>query len=76
MFVSFLTHFVCKSVRNVVDRNKIITISCILFLYVFDMQFVMLFLDVCLTVLAVCYDTGKNDQAVSLVQGEIECGGV
>ena len=40
------------------------------------MQFVMLLLDVCLTVLAVCYDTGKNDQAVFLVQGGIVCGGV
>ena len=40
------------------------------------MQFVMLLLDVCLTVLAVCYDTGKNDQAVFLVQRVVVCGRV
>ncbi len=76
MFVSFLTHFVCKSVCTVVDWCPILLVSCILFLYIFDMQFVMLLLDVCLTVLAVCYDTGKNDQAVFLVQGVIVCGRV
>ena len=69
MFVSFLTHFVCKSVCTVVDWFTFLLVSCILFLYVFDMQFVMLLLDVCLTVLAVCYDTGKNDLAVFWFRG-------
>ena len=40
------------------------------------MQFVMLLLDVCLTVLAVCYDTGKHDLAVFWFWGVIVCGWV
>lgn len=39
-------------------------------MYVFDMQFVMLLLDVCLTILVVCYDTGENDQAVFWFRGD------
>lgn len=38
-------------------------------MYVFDMQFVMLLLDVCLTILVVCYDTGENDQTVFWFRG-------
>ena len=45
-------------------------------MYVFDMQFVMLLLDVCLTVLVVCYGTGKNDQAVFWFRGVVVCGRV
>ena len=45
-------------------------------MYVFDMQFVMLLLDVCLTVLAVCYETCKNDLAVFWFRGVIVCGRV
>ena len=40
------------------------------------MQFVMLLLDVCLTVLAVCCDAGKNDLAVFWFWGVIVCGRV
>lgn len=70
MFVSF---FLCILSVNLFVLLWIgvpfLLVSCILFLYVFDMQFVMLLLDVCLTVLAVCYDTGKNDQAVFWFRG-------
>ena len=45
-------------------------------MYVFGIQFVMLLLGVCLTVLAVCYDTGKNDLAVFWFRGVIVCGRV
>ena len=40
------------------------------------MQFVMLLLDVCLTVLAVCCDAGKYDLAVFWFWGVIVCGRV
>ena len=51
-------------------------VSCVLFLYIFGMQFVMLRVDVCLTGLGVCYDTGKNGVAVCWFRGVIVCGRV
>ena len=38
-------------------------------MYVFDVQLVVLLLDVCLIILVVCYDTGENDQAVFWFRG-------